>query len=532
MPGIAEWLRRRPCLRDALWWSMPALAAGLVARVIFMGYSPFALWTQDSFSFMNFSQRLFLDLAWDLEDKRRWTYPLTLAFAWILPGGCLRWVAAGQHALGLISVLAVGWIARRCFGAWRLWIIPLTMAVSLMPDFLCYEHSVLAESIFINLGVLAMAGWVKWCVPSHDPRHFWFFFVPFALQMLCKPSGRFFLPGFLIAFLLTGLWKKLQRSEWVALVALCLATTTVGSEGQGVRMLYTTVFPATRLDGPCHAEYKAEIRDLVEAARRNLGLYYETDSDLGIKGGLDEPAKLAGRPLWQALGQKGDEVKAKKNTLYRDLALEALLHEPWVPIYVAAQRIVASSPKVYYPKRLAPGHEARRMTEDHMYPRLSAREPKLLRAMYGFSQKGPLPPVEAFCSRVSPRPSAWGGRGLEVLTWQARLLAMSRPPATASTPQPIHLHSPTAFGWLLVAGLLLSLLPTHRIFFATWALATFSYLFGVFMTGSTNPRYFAPAVPLLLILAVLPLDTTWRWAASRISSALKERKARHRNAPG
>jgi hypothetical protein len=51
------------------------------------------------------------------------------------------------------------------------------------------------------------------------------------------------------------------------------------------------------------------------------------------------------------------------------------------------------------------------------------------------------------------------------------------------------------------------------MFFATWALATFGYLFGVFMTGNTNTRYFAPAVAFLLILAIMPLDAIFGWVA-------------------
>lgn len=313
MGRAAEWFRARPCLRDALWWSAPAVLVGLVARAILMGYSPFAHWTQDSFSFINFSQRLFLDFAWDLEDKRRWTYPIALAFAWILPGGCLRWVAVGQHALGLAGVIAMGWIARRCFLAWRLWIVPLTLAVALMPDFLCYEHTVLAESLFISLGILAMAGWVKWLIPAHETRHFWYFFVPFALQILCKPAGRFMLPGLFVGVLFSGLWRRLRGREIAALLALCAASATVGSEGQGARMLYTTFFPATRLESPLHADYKAEIHDLVAAARRDLDIYYEADGDLGIKRGLDRPSLMQGRPLWQALDKKGVAAKEKSS---------------------------------------------------------------------------------------------------------------------------------------------------------------------------------------------------------------------------
>ncbi|MCC6356308.1 MAG: hypothetical protein IT577_20675 [Verrucomicrobiae bacterium] len=531
MPRISDFLKRRPCLRDALCWSAPALVAGLIVRWVLLDYSPFALWTKDSYSFMNFAARLFLDHAWHLEDKRRWTYPIALAFSWILPGGCLKWVAVGQHAAGLLGVLCLGWIARRCFDGWRMWIVPLTTALSLAPDLMFYEHSVLAESLFLNLGILSMAGWVKWCMPHRDPRQFWHFFAPFALLVLCKPAGRFLFPGLVAGLLFSGLWRGMSRRQAAALVALALATATVGTEGQGARLLLTTVFPAMRLDTPRHAEYKAQVRDLVARARAEIHAYHEADSELGIKSGLDSPASLEGRPLWQELGKKGDAIKAKRYALFKDLALEALLHEPWLAAYVAAQRIVASSIKAYSSERIGPGYQAERMARDSMYPEYTKEHPELLRALYGIPRDGPMPALDFFCRRVSPKPDSRGEGIFESLGRLSQLTVLAHQPPGPSQAQPIYLYRPTVFGLLVLAGLVLAARRPHRAFFAAWALVQFSYLFGVFTLGSTNPRYFSPAYPFLLIVAVLPLDSAWAWLRRRLGRARSraaEESAGHR----
>ena len=51
-------------------------------------------------------------------------------------------------------------------------------------------------------------------------------------------------------------------------------TLTVGSKKQSAWLLYVATFPLTQLDTPSHAEYKAELRPMVEPYARDLDAYY------------------------------------------------------------------------------------------------------------------------------------------------------------------------------------------------------------------------------------------------------------------
>src|SRR5690606_22991440 len=106
--------------------------------------------------------------------------------------------------------------------------------------------------------------WVKEPRLERCQQLFWWFFVPFALFIITKPSGRFVWPGIACGILIAWMWRRLTRKQWAALAALVLVTLTVGSKKQGAWLLYVATFPLTNLESPLHAEYKAEIRDMVQ----------------------------------------------------------------------------------------------------------------------------------------------------------------------------------------------------------------------------------------------------------------------------
>ena len=82
--------------------------------------------------------------------------------------------------------------------------------------------------------------------------------------------------------------------------------------------------------------------------------------------------------------------------------------------------------------------------------------------------------------------------------------------------------------WMLGGGLIAILASRFRGNLGAWYLVAVGYLFGVFLVGSANPRFFCPAwAPLILVLAV-PLD----WAAALLTrrTARKEEASRNRAA--
>ena len=85
------------------------MLVGLLLRVALMQAIPVGYFGDDSFSYYEFSQRLFDDGVLDLNEKRRWLYPIFLAFVDALPAPGWYVVPLIQHIVGLLTVLGIGW---------------------------------------------------------------------------------------------------------------------------------------------------------------------------------------------------------------------------------------------------------------------------------------------------------------------------------------------------------------------------------------------------------------------------------------
>ncbi|RYD80137.1 MAG: hypothetical protein EOP84_12290, partial [Verrucomicrobiaceae bacterium] len=298
---------RHPVLRDALLWAIPAILLAAFLRLLFLSYSPYAYWGSDSKSYFSFAHKLVTEFYISLDAKRRFLYPILMVPVAVLPGAALKWLAWFQHGFGILTLIPLAYIVRKTLVYWRWWVIPVTVAYAGMPMILWYEHELLGETIFFATLLWAFAGWVAWVKEPQVARAqklFWWFFVPFALFILTKPSGRFVWPGICLGLVAVFAWRRLNRWHWAALGALVLMTLMVGSRKQGAWLFYVSAFPLTQLDTPANAKYKAEIRHMVEPLRRNIDTYYLHDD--GPFKFLEDPAREAAvdQPLWRALGQK------------------------------------------------------------------------------------------------------------------------------------------------------------------------------------------------------------------------------------
>jgi hypothetical protein len=119
--------------REFLWLCLPALIVGLCLRVHFLWVLPHGYFGADSRSFFHFSHELFTAGEFDLEPKRRWFYPIVLALLTPLPWASSYMVPLVQHALGLITIVGIGWITLR-LSSWPRLTIPLvTLICALWP---------------------------------------------------------------------------------------------------------------------------------------------------------------------------------------------------------------------------------------------------------------------------------------------------------------------------------------------------------------------------------------------------------------
>ncbi len=495
-------LKAHPSLRDALVWVVPAVLFGALLRGCLLYYLPYAYWGADSRSYFDFAYKLLGEHYISLIEKRRFLYPIFIAFVTLLPGPPLRWLPWLQHGFGLLTLVPLAYVMRKSFCFWKWWIVPVTVLYAGLPVVLWYEHELLGETIFFALVIWSFAGWVAWvqASPERAGRLWWAFFVPFTLMLLTKPAGRFFWPGLLVGLVAVAAWKRLRRPHWISLAALLAVTPFIGSKVHGAWLLYTATFPLTQLETPLHAEYKAQIADLVAPLRDDLDTYFERD-EVPFNF-LENPTRMPERKLWASL-EKKPKVKAR---IYTDLAKEAILARPVDFLWLGLQRLGASANLSRFKQdRFEPGEFPERFEDDYETARrrVAEKSPTLVPLALGYPAKGPIPPYEEVRPRLSPAPQSWAARFVpawvdgylrhsEMVTLPGKRFSEARP-----TPLAI---------WVLLGAALACLVPRYRPTLGVWTLAAFGYLAGVFLVTQVNPRYFAPAWPVLVVLLAVPAD--------------------------
>jgi hypothetical protein len=512
--SLRGFFQRHPVLRQAALWCVPALVLGAALRLVLLSYLPHAYFGSDSNSYLGFAQRLLTTGDFSLYDKRRYLYLIAMLPVSLLPGSMLQWLAWLQHGMGLLTVIALGYTVRRTCAHWRWVIIPATCVHAGMPMLVWYEHEMLAETLFFNGVVWTMASWAAWT--ARDGRNgaaaksgggFWWFFAGFATLLLTKSAGRFFLPGIVLALVATKAWKNLTRRQWIALGAVCALVPTIGQDKQGAWLLYTSAFPLTRLESPLHAEYKAEIADMVREAQARAAAG-ETDTSLW-KMFLKFPERHGERPLWQKLG--GDAALQRR--IYKDLAVEGIRTRPFDFLGIAVRKIcAAANPDEFDTERFNPAHYLEKY--EHHYERDAKKDPAKLHLLWGLKKDAPPPPYAEFSRRIAPRPDAPAARWLKGYAdaFQAAaplVLDDERDPDKDDEEGGIA-RGPAPAGWWIAAGALLSLLPWWWRTAGVWTVTMAGYLVGVFLVGGANPRFFGPAWPVLILLAALPFDAIFR----------------------
>ena len=503
-PRVRSFFARHPVIRDAIIWAIPAMLAGSVIRLLLLNYLPYAYWGSDSNSYYSFAQKLLSEAYISLGAKRRFLYPILMVPVSLLPGAPLQWLAWLQHGLGVVSLVPLAYVVRKTLVHWRFWIVPVTVIYAGLPMIVWYEHELLGETIFFATLLWAFAGWVAWVSEprlDRSRRLFWWFFVPLALFLLTKPSGRFVWPGVALGLLGVLAWRRLDRRRWLALAALVLVTLAVGSKKQGAWLLYVASFPLTQLETPLHAEYKREIRKEVEAFRREIDTYYlHDDWPFAF---LESPGRQDERPAWKALGK--DENK--RAATYMDLALEGIKARPDLFLYLGLQRLAGSvNPSEFKEARFTGAYYIEKF--EHHYEEAQTHENSPLRMAFGLPKRGPLPRWEEFQHRISPAPDSWPARA--VLSWVRGYERVSNlvrlPDGRPSRERTLAAMRLTPLGWWMVAAILLSLLPRYRSTLGVWTVIVLGYAIGVFLVSQINPRYFCPAWPVLVVLLAVPAD--------------------------
>ena len=502
MKCLQNFFSRHPVLCDALRWVLPALVFGAALRLLLMSYCPYALWGADSRSYFSFAHKLFNHGWISLGEKRRYLYPILMVPVTLLPDGPLRWLPLLQHTFGLMTLVPLAYTVRKTLVFWRFWIVPITVLYAGFPIIVSLEHQILGTTVFFATLLWSFAGWIAWTSQSQlerARRMFWMLFIPFALFILTKPSGRFVWPGFFVGFIIVTAWRLLTWKQITALLMLLAITPTVGSKKQGAWLLYTATLPLTRLDTSQHAEYKAEIRDLVEPLRRNMGNYYVLQLKEPFHF-LGDPGEQDTRPLWKALGDN----ERLRNRIYLDLAIEGIKARPDLFLYLGLQRIIGSANvSAFGTIHFADGYYVAHTAE--YYAEAEEDEESPIRLAFALPKDGPIQSYEAYQHKLEPRPGSWQARAVQaaVGAYGTKLDLFRFPKGQERS---ISLVRPTFLAWWLVAGMLLSVLPCYRRTLGVWMLIAIGQLFGVFLFSVVNTHYFAPVWPVLLVLMAVPAD--------------------------
>lgn len=491
-------------LADTLRWVVPALIFGGLVRILLINYLPYAFWGADSRSYYSFAHKFLASGALSLGDKRRYLYPLLMLPVSYFPGGPLRWLPIFQHAFGWMTLVPLTYVVRKTLALWRLWIVPVTMIYAALPIVLWSEHELVGDNLFFALLVWTFAGWSAWISQPARPRArrmFWYFLVPFALFILTKPAGRFVWPGLLLGLLVVKAWRVLGWREMVALLVVLAVTPTVGSKKQGAWLFYDATFPLTQLDTPLHADYKAEIRDLVQRYRRNLDVYHAAQRKEPFYF-LRDPDEQVGHPLWQALG--GNEHL--KDKIYLDLAIEGVKARPDLFLYLGLQRVAFdANVSAYEVYRFDDGSFVE--TSVPYYKEAQESEDSPLRIAFDLPRKGPIPDYSSFQKKFEPAPGSWSARTVQgcMAAYGTKLDFLRYPPGPENQFRLSRVR-PTILGCWLVAGLILAWLPRYWRTLGVWAVIALGYVFGVYLVAVENVHYIAPIWPVLFVILAVPGD--------------------------
>jgi hypothetical protein len=253
---------------------------------------------------------------------------------------------------------------------------------------------------------------------------------------------------------------------------------------------------------------------MVERAQKDLDIYYWVQHEEPFHF-LRDPDLQTERPLWTALGQKGNEKLKEK--IYTDLAWEGIMSRPDLFLYFGLERIVATGATLEEGHTLFPDG-AYTAAFAKYYQEAKEDENSPIRLALDLPKKGPIAPYEEYRHRLEPAPGSWRARVVQMSAdAYGKRLNFFRLPDLPREQRRISLARPTFLFWGLVAGVLLSALPQYRRTLGVWAVVAVGYLFGAFLVSVVNAHYFIPVLPALLLLLALPADVIWDFAARRLA---------------
>jgi hypothetical protein len=235
-------------------------------RALTLYATPEALLSADTNSYWDRVPQLWYKGKFSVPEKRRWLYPLLLMAAPALPGNTPQAVALAQHALGLVAIVGVGWIAGQ-LTRWRVFVVPLaTLLFAASPRGLGYEHQIIADSAMTNFFILAAAV----ALPLHGitQRRLAWTLALCAVVVALKPHGKpLALPIIVAAACFAGLPWRWHWANWLLLAFCGVLFLNAGSSRQGSWLLLSSTLPLVPENGEPYGQYRAALAPVIREAR-------------------------------------------------------------------------------------------------------------------------------------------------------------------------------------------------------------------------------------------------------------------------
>jgi len=256
-------LLREPRTREFLLWMLPALLLAVALRGALTVQLPYGIYHDDTPDFLTTPDRLLHDHRFELHAKKTFLVPVLYTVPFLLRIPALIAIPIFQHLLGLGVVLMIGLLVRLWFRAWRIFIIPLTVLTAANPFLLWYEHTLMAESIFLFTTVLLAVAGTLYALDQGRVQ-FYLLLAALFLGAGARPEGKL-LFGFGIVFVAL-VHLRGWRSAWprVAIVAgLAVLTNLITPTSQAGLLLFTSVArltPTELKEAPGFEPYIAPVR--------------------------------------------------------------------------------------------------------------------------------------------------------------------------------------------------------------------------------------------------------------------------------
>jgi len=244
-------------------WCLPALVVGAVLRVMLWIDLPFALLHDDTPDYLSTTNGLLHHGELSVHEKKTFLYPLFLTAHTLLPIPALRTLPLTQHALGLAVVLLVGGLVQAWCRKWRWWIVPITLLTAANPYLLWYEHTLMAESLFVFATVVLAAAGTFYAM-RRSGGAFALLCGALVLEAGARPEGKL-LFGFALLLLVSLHWRerRLLGRRLMIFSVVALATHLVTRTEQAGLLLYTSLArltPERLTSAPGFEPYIAPVR--------------------------------------------------------------------------------------------------------------------------------------------------------------------------------------------------------------------------------------------------------------------------------